>query len=80
MALKNYSLFERPVMQKLPVADFLIDFIALIRNDFEKHHIMLNLITTPPTRLATARTHRSSSVPENHGTRWKSRLKITVKG
>ncbi len=43
-ALKNYSLFERPVMQKLPVADFLIDFIALIRNDFEKHHIKIHRI------------------------------------
>ncbi len=43
-ALKNYSLFERPVMQKLPVAEFLTDFIALIRNDFEKQHIKIQHI------------------------------------
>lgn len=44
-ALKNYSLFEKPVMQKLPVASFITNFIALIRNDFENnlikiHHIL----------------------------------------
>ena len=43
-ALKNYSLFERPVMQKLPVAGFVSDFIALIRNDFEDHHIKIHRI------------------------------------
>lgn len=43
-ALKNYSLFERPVMQKLPVAGFITDFIALIRNDFETHHIKIHHI------------------------------------
>ncbi|MBU1565244.1 MAG: response regulator [Proteobacteria bacterium] len=43
-ALKNYSLFERPVMEKLPVAVFLTDFISLIRNDFENHHIKIHRI------------------------------------
>jgi two-component system, cell cycle sensor histidine kinase and response regulator CckA len=43
-ALKNYSLFERPVMQKLPVAGFVTDFIALIRNDFENHQIKIHRI------------------------------------
>lgn len=43
-ALKNYSLFERPVMQKLPVGGFITDFIALIQNDFEKHYIKIHRI------------------------------------
>lgn len=53
-ALKNYSLFERPVMQKLAVAGFLIDFIALIKDDFEKHHIKIHHILPDDDLLVQA--------------------------
>lgn len=43
-ALKNYSLFESPVMHELSIANFMTDFIALVRNDFENHHIRIQTI------------------------------------
>lgn len=43
-ALKNYSLFECPVVQAIPIATFLQDFVALIRGDFEKLHIQISMI------------------------------------
>lgn len=43
-ALKNYSLFERPIMENVSVFTFISDFIALIRNDFESNHIRIHTI------------------------------------
>jgi two-component system, cell cycle sensor histidine kinase and response regulator CckA len=56
-ALKNYSLFEKPVLQNLPVNGFITDFTALIRNDFEKHHIRIQRMIpeTPLHILADGR-------------------------
>jgi signal transduction histidine kinase len=42
-ALKNYSLFECPVVQAIPIGPFLRDFVALIRNDFEQMHIQISV-------------------------------------
>ncbi len=42
-ALKNYSLFECPVAQAIPIFDFLRDFVALIRSDFQKMHIQISM-------------------------------------
>lgn len=53
-ALKNYSLFEKPVLQNLPVAGFLNDFTALIRSDFEKHHIKIQRISPEPNLYVLA--------------------------
>lgn len=44
-ALKNYSLFERPDMQKVDVNGFINDFIALIRNDFENQQIRIQTLS-----------------------------------
>lgn len=56
-ALKNYSLFERPVMQELSVTEFINNFIALIRSDFENQRIKINTILPqdPLTILADSR-------------------------
>ena len=43
-ALKNYSLFERPVMQELSVTEFISNFATLIRTDFESQHIKVHTI------------------------------------
>lgn len=43
-ALKNYSLFESPVVQNIPVSAFLRDFVALIRNDFQQLNIQISTI------------------------------------
>lgn len=43
-ALKNYSLFERPLLEPLPIAAFLKDFLALARKDLEAKQIRLNAI------------------------------------
>lgn len=40
-ALKNYSLFETPVVQEIFIAEFLHDFVALIRNDFSQLNISI---------------------------------------
>jgi two-component system, cell cycle sensor histidine kinase and response regulator CckA len=53
-ALKNYSLFERPVMQELSVSAFLANFIALIKNDFENHHIKIQSILPDDNLLVLA--------------------------
>lgn len=45
-SLKNYSLFEKPVVQCIPLTDFLTDFIALIRSDFEQKKIKIRTIIT----------------------------------
>jgi two-component system, cell cycle sensor histidine kinase and response regulator CckA len=34
-ALKNYSLFEKPDIKRLHIADFMTQFIPLVRSDFE---------------------------------------------
>lgn len=38
-ALKNYSLFEKPDILRLPIADFMTQFIPLVKNDFEEKGI-----------------------------------------
>lgn len=38
-ALKNYSLFENPLVQKIPIADFMESFLSLITNDLENNGI-----------------------------------------
>lgn len=43
-ALKNYSLFETPVVQEISVSGFLDDFIALVSNDFENRGIRFRTI------------------------------------
>lgn len=43
-ALKNYSLFECPVVQNIPVSTFIRDFVTLIRNDFEQLNIQISTI------------------------------------
>lgn len=43
-ALKSYSLFETPVVQDICIADFLRDFITLIRNDFETLNIQISTV------------------------------------
>jgi len=43
-ALKSYSLFESPVVQDICIADFLKDFITLIRNDFETLNIQISTV------------------------------------
>lgn len=52
-ALKNYSLFESPVVQAIAVAEFMHDFIALIRNDFEQLGIVIR--TLLPDRPLTVK-------------------------
>lgn len=56
-ALKNYSLFERPVMQELSVTEFVNNFTALIRSDFENQQIKIHTILPhdPLTVLADSR-------------------------
>ena len=41
-ALKNYSLFERPQLESLPIAAFLRDFLSLARKDMEEKNIRLH--------------------------------------
>jgi len=49
-ALKNYSLFESPVVERFPVSSFLRDFLALINSDFKELKINLN-VTIPEDDL-----------------------------
>lgn len=43
-ALKNYSLFETPVVESIPVSSFLRDFIALIRDDLAELRIHITTL------------------------------------
>jgi len=43
-ALKNYSLFERPIMQELSITEFINNFIALIQSDVAHQQIQLRTI------------------------------------
>lgn len=43
-ALKNYSLFERPVMQELSATEFIGNFVTLIRDDFAGKKITIHTI------------------------------------
>lgn len=43
-ALKNYSLFESPVVARIHVASFFRDFLALIRNDFKELNIQISAL------------------------------------
>ena len=56
-ALKNYSLFERPVMQELSVTEFIGNFVGLIRDDFAGKKIKIHTILPgdPLTVLADSR-------------------------
>lgn len=43
-SLKNYSLFEKPVVERIELGSFLRDFIALSRNDMERKNIRFRTI------------------------------------
>ncbi len=43
-ALKNYSLFEKPDIKRLQIADFMTQFIPLVKNDFEEKGIKIENI------------------------------------
>jgi len=43
-ALKNYSLFESPVVQDICISTFLKDFVTLIRNDFATLNIQISTV------------------------------------
>jgi len=43
-ALKNYSLFESPVVQDLRLSAFLKDFNSLVRSDFEQQNIRISTV------------------------------------
>lgn len=44
-ALRNFSLFERPVIKKVSLTDFIDNFIVLIRADFEKRNIQIQTVS-----------------------------------
>lgn len=43
-ALRNFSLFEKPVIQNVSLTDFIENFISLVRSDFEKKNIHIQTI------------------------------------
>ncbi len=53
-ALKNYSLFEKPVVETISLASFLKDFIALSKNDLEQKNIRFRSIITDENLLVRA--------------------------
>lgn len=48
-ALKNYSLFERPEVQRVRLDLFMQDFLSLIRNDFASKGFQINAEIEPGT-------------------------------
>jgi two-component system, cell cycle sensor histidine kinase and response regulator CckA len=53
-ALKNYSLFEKPDIKKLPIADFMTQFIPLVKNDFEGKGIKIEMLISDENLMILA--------------------------
>lgn len=53
-ALKNYSLFEKPDIQKLRIADFMTQFIPLVKNDFGDKGIRIEMLISDENLMILA--------------------------
>jgi signal transduction histidine kinase len=53
-SLKNYSLFEKPLIQPINLPEFLRNFVTLVRNDFERKTIQIRLIISADDLVISA--------------------------
>jgi signal transduction histidine kinase len=53
-ALKNYSLFESPDIQRIRMDDFIGNFIPLVRDEFERRRVELRVMCADDTGWAMA--------------------------
>jgi len=53
-ALKNYSLFESPDIQRIRMDDFIDNFIPLVRDEFERRRVDLRVMCADDTGWAMA--------------------------